>query len=60
MAEEKEIPRRDNLDLNTAPEKLIYHSMLEVERLGNDPKLEKAMDLLQEAKDLVADFIDNK
>lgn len=57
---ENEIPRRNNLELNTPAEKAIYDAMQEVEKVGADPKLTEAVTLLAKAKDIVADFVDGK
>lgn len=53
-----EFPRRNRLDLNTAAELAIYNAMQEVEKIGADEKLTQAIVKLQEAKNLVSDFID--
>jgi len=55
-----EIPRRIRLDLNEPAELAIYNAIQEVEKAGADPKLTKAVTLLSEAKNLVADYIDSK
>ncbi len=53
-------PRRNRLDLNTPAEKTIYFAMQEVEKMGADIKLTEAITLLSNARNLVADYIDNK
>jgi hypothetical protein len=55
-----EFPRRSRLDLCEPAELAIYNAMQEVEKLGADVKLTEAIVKLQEAKELVADFIDKK
>jgi hypothetical protein len=54
-----DFPRRNRLDLNTPVELAIYNAMQEVENIGVDTRLTDAVIKLQEAKDLVADFVDN-
>ena len=54
------IRRRNRLDLNTPPELAIYNAMQEVEKAGVDVKLTDALIKLEEAKELVADFIDGE
>lgn len=53
-----ETPRRNRMDLNTPAELAIYNAMQEVEKIGADQRLTNAVIALQEAKNLVADFID--
>lgn len=53
------IPRRADLSLNTSSELAIYNAMQEVEKVGADIKLTQSIILLQQAKDLVSDYIDN-
>jgi hypothetical protein len=60
MSDTNEFPRRSRLDLMTPAEKAIYEAINEVERIGADVKLTNAVIKLQEAKELVADFIDGK
>jgi hypothetical protein len=55
-----EFPRRNRLDLNTPAELAIVNAMYEVEKLGADVKLTEAIILLQKAKDLIADYVDEK
>lgn len=52
------IPRRSRLDLNQPAELAIYEAMLAVEKMPADTRLTHAVIKLQEARDLVADFID--
>lgn len=52
------IPRRNRLDLMTPAEIAIHLAILEVEKVGADVKLTKAVVLLYKAKGLVADFIE--
>lgn len=56
---ENEIPRRNRLDLNTPAERAIYDAIQEVEKVGADVKLTEAVIKLNEARSLVADFVDN-
>ena len=51
--------RRHRLDLNKPVELKIRDAMLAVEQAGADVKLTAAVIKLQEAKDLVGDFIDD-
>lgn len=53
-----DIPRRHNLDENTKIELDIFNIITEIESLGADPKLTTAQIKLQEARDLIADFVD--
>jgi SHS2 domain-containing protein len=50
--------RRIRLDLMTPAELAIYNAMLEVEKIGADKRLTEAVIKLQDARTLVADFID--
>lgn len=54
-----ETPRRIRLDLMTPAELAIYNATQEVEKIGADVRLTHAVIKLQEARELVADFIDN-
>ena len=56
----KDFPRRNQLDKCTPAELAIYKAMEEVEKAGADVKLTDAIIKLQEAKELVADFVDGK
>jgi hypothetical protein len=53
-------PRRSRLDLNEPSELAIRKCVDEVEKIGADVRLTKAVNLLHEARELVADFIDEK
>jgi hypothetical protein len=53
------IPRRNRLDLMTAAELSIRSSMLVVETLGCDERLTEAVCLLDRARELVADVVDD-
>lgn len=53
-----ETPRRNRLDLNTPAELAIYNAIQEVEKIVADKRLTNAVIALQEAKNLVGDFID--
>lgn len=56
----EDFPRRNQLDKCTPAELAIYKAMEEVEEAGADVKLTDAIIKLQEAKELVADFVDGK
>lgn len=53
-------PRRIRVDLNTKAETAIRNAINEVEIIGADPLLTDAVILLQQAKEKVADYIDNQ
>jgi hypothetical protein len=55
-----EIPRRNRLDKCTPAELAIYAAMEQVEIVGADIKLTNAIIKLQEAKELVSDFVDEQ
>lgn len=57
---DNKFPRRSRLDLCEPAELAIYNAMQEVEKMGADVKLTEAVIKLQEAKELVADYIDKK
>ena len=52
------IQRRNNLEQNTKIELDIFNIMSEIEFLGADERLTNAQIKLQEARDLIADFVD--
>lgn len=52
--------RRIRLDLMTKAELSIYKAIAEVECLGADTMLTQAQTLLQQAKDLVSDYVDGQ
>lgn len=54
------IPRRIRLDLNTEAELSIREAVKKVEAIGADVKLTDAIIKLQEAFELVADYVDSK
>lgn len=54
------LPRRIRLDKNVHAELAIRKAMNEVEDLGADIKLTDAIIKLNEALDLVSDYVDNK
>lgn len=60
LKDENGIPRRSRLDLLEPAEKAIYNAMQEVEKIGADERLTNAIVKLQEAKELVSDYIDEK
>lgn len=60
MRSEEKIPRRIRLDLYSPVELAIYNVMIMIEKMPADIKLTLAGQKLMEAKNLVADFIDNE
>ena len=52
-------PRRNQLDKCTPAELAIYDAIQKVEKVGADVGLTMAIMKLHEARELVADFIDN-
>ena len=56
----EDFPRRNQLDKCTPAELAIYKAIEEVEKAGADVKLTDAIIKLQEAIELVADFVDGK
>lgn len=54
-----QVPRRNRLDLCTPAEMAIYNAVQEVEKLAADVRLTDAVTLLQQAREKVADFIDD-
>lgn len=52
------LPRRMRLDLNKPAELAIYNAMKEIEKLPADTRLTDAIIKLQDAKNLVSDYID--
>lgn len=52
------IPRRIRLDLNTPAELAIRAAIIAVEEAGCHPLLTDAVNLLSEAREKVADFVD--
>lgn len=54
----KDFPRRNQLDKCVPAELAIFTAMEEVEKAGADLKLTSAIMKLQEAKELVSDFVD--
>lgn len=55
-----DFPRRSRADCFTAAETKIRAAMLLVESMGADERLTKAVTLLDEAKNAVADYVDGK
>ena len=53
------IPRRSRLDLNTKEELIITEAISAIENLGADTRLTNAQIKLQEAKDLLSDYVDD-
>lgn len=58
MPESDEIPRRSRLDQMSRGEKAIFEATQAVEGMGADPLLTEAINLLQQAREKVADFVD--
>ena len=54
------IPRRIRVDLMTPAELAIRHAMLAVENVGADVLLTDAVNLLQQAREKVADYVDGR
>ncbi len=52
------IPRRARLDRMTPAERAIYDAMEAVEKVGADVRLTDAVNLLCEAREAVADYVD--
>lgn len=57
---ENETPRRNRIDQFFPQEKLIFDAMQEVEKMPADVLLTDAVNLLQQAREKVADFIDSE
>lgn len=55
-----DIPRRNRIDLNTPAELAIRKACEEVEKIGADIRLTDAVNLLHQAREKVADFLDGK
>ena len=55
-----QIPRRNRIDLMTPAEKAIYDAIQVVEEAGAHELLTKAVVLLGEAQEAVADYVDGK
>ena len=53
-----DIPRRNQLELNTPAELAIRNAMSEVEKMGADVKLTSAIVALNQAFILIADYTD--
>lgn len=53
------IPRRNKLWLNTPAELAIFNAIQEVEKVGADVKLTDIVIMLEQAKNLLSDYIDN-
>jgi hypothetical protein len=54
-----DIPRRARLDLSTPAELAIRAAVDAVENLPADPRLTQAVILLQQAREKVADYVDD-
>lgn len=59
MKTEHDYKRRNRLDLMCPAEVAIYNAMVELEKAGADRRLTAASIKLQEAKNLVADYVDD-
>lgn len=57
-SDDTSIPRRMCVDKWLPAEKAIYDAVLEIEKMGNSVGLTDAVNKLNEARELVADFID--
>lgn len=57
---ENEFPRKSDLQRMKPAELAIHQAIQEIEKLGANEKLTNAVIKLNEAKELVADFIDKK
>lgn len=55
---ENQVPRRNQLNLNTAEELAIYELVQQIEKLPADVRLTNVIIKLAEAKALLADYID--
>ncbi len=55
-----QIPRRIRIDLLTPAERAIYDAVQAVEALPPDVRLTQAVILLQQAREFVADFVDEQ
>lgn len=53
------LPRRIRIDRNAHPELAIRYAIDAVEHLGADPRLTEAVTLLAEAREKVADFLED-
>lgn len=55
-----QIPRRIRLDLNTPAELAVRNAVDEVEKLPADTRLTEAVILLDQAREKIADYIDEQ
>lgn len=53
-----DLTRRFDLDKCTPSELAIYNAVIEVEKIGADVRLTNAVILLLQARNLVADYVD--
>ena len=58
QTDDKGFPRRNRLDLFTDAEKAIWDATHAVEAVGAHPLLTDAVNLLAQARDKVADFVE--
>lgn len=54
------IPRRRRVDRMTAAEIACLNAVAAIEAAGADERLTRAQNLIQEAQELVADFVDSR
>lgn len=54
------VPRRNRVDLMTSAELAIREAVDRVETMGADARLTEVVVMLQEAKDKLSDFVDDK
>lgn len=55
-----EMPRRSRIDLHTPVEKDLRAAFVAIESLGADPLLTHAVNLIEKAHNLVADWLEGK
>jgi hypothetical protein len=55
-----DIPRRRRMDRMTSAEKACLNAISEIEQAGCHPKLTAAQLLIEQAQNLVADFVDSR
>ena len=58
ISDDTSLPRRICADKWLSAEKTLYDAVLEIEKMGNSVGLTDAVNKLNEARELVADFID--
>lgn len=60
MSETRELPRRVYMDMWSPAERAIYDAAQAVEGMGADVRLTEAVNLLAEARNRVADYVDEQ